>query len=229
MSLYCLHGFLGGPWDWDFLIAAGFNVAQRGSFFGAEASGVPPLAIFADTLRDSISPDTVLLGYSMGGRLIAEALALGARPSKAVLVSTGLGIEGAEARSARRAADEVWARRFEDEPWESVLAAWSAQAVFGGHHVDRPETRYSRSALAAALREWSPGLQEPLASRLASVDVPTLWIAGARDTKYVAEAERGAALMPRGEVAILENAGHRVPWEAPEAFMATLRAFVDVR
>jgi 2-succinyl-6-hydroxy-2,4-cyclohexadiene-1-carboxylate synthase len=229
MSLYCAHGFLGGPSDWDFLAGAGFNVAQRPFFFGAEHSSVPPLALFADTLRDSISSGTVLLGYSMGGRLIAEALARGARPSRAVLVSTGLGIESVEARSARRAADEAWARRFESDPWESVLADWNAQAVFGGHRVDRPESRYSRGALAAALREWSPGLQEPLAPRLNTVDVPTLWIAGARDAKYKAEAERGAALMPRGEVAILENAGHRVPWEAPEAFIATLRAFVDVR
>jgi 2-succinyl-6-hydroxy-2,4-cyclohexadiene-1-carboxylate synthase len=229
MSLYCAHGFLGGPWDWDFLADAGFNLGERPSFFGANVSDIPPLADFAAALRDATSPDTVLLGYSMGGRLIAEALAGGARPARAVLVSTSLGIESADARSARRATDESWAQRFENDPWEQVLADWNAQPVFGGHRLDRPESSYSRPALAAALREWSPGLQEPLASRLATVDVPTLWIAGARDGKYVAEAERGAALMPHGEVAILENAGHRVPWEAPEAFIATLRAFADMR
>jgi len=163
MSLYCTHGFLGGPWDWDFLADAGFNVGRRPFFFGEELSTVPPLAVFADTLRDSISPGTVLLGYSMGGRLIAEALARGARPSRAVLVSTGLGIESAELRAARRVADNAWARRFESDPWELVLTDWNAQAVFGGHSVDRPESRYSRLALAAALREWSPGLQEPRA------------------------------------------------------------------
>ncbi len=231
MSLYCAHGFLGGPGDWDFLADAGFEIATRPFFFGP--TPLPPLVDFAETIRDTIAPETVLVGYSMGGRLIAEALARGARPAKAVLVSTGLGIESAEARAARRASDETWARRFETDPWDSVLAGWNAQTVFGGHRLDRGEHfdnySYSRPALAAALREWSPGVQEPLAQRLATVDIPTLWIAGARDTKYVAEAERGANVMPRGEVAILEDAGHRVPWEAPEAFIATLRAFLDTR
>ncbi len=222
MSLYCVHGFLGGPWDWDFLADAGFDIAGRPFLFGTELD-------FAETIRDTIAPNTVLVGYSMGGRLIAETLVRGARPAKAVLVSTGLGIESAEARAARRASDESWARRFEIDPWDSVIADWSSQPVFGGHRLDRPEQIYSRSALAAALREWSPGVQEPLAPRLATVNIPTLWIAGARDTKYVAEAERGANLMPRGEVAILEDAGHRVPWEVPEAFMATLHAFLDTR
>ncbi len=226
MSLYCVHGFLGGPWDWDFLADAGFDIAGRPFLFGTE---LLPLVDVAQTLRDTIPPETVLVGYSMGGRLIAEALARGARPVKAVLVSTGLGIESAEARAARRATDETWARRFETDPWDSVLADWNAQPLFGGHRLDRPEQIYSRSALAAALREWSPGVQEPLAPRLATVNIPTLWIAGARDTKYVAEVERGANVMPRGEVAILEDAGHRVPWEVPEAFMATLHAFIDTR
>lgn len=227
MSLYCAHGFLGGPWDWDFLADAGFDIATRPFFFGPEL--LPPLADFAEALRDTVPPDAVLVGYSMGGRLIAEALARGARPAKAVLVSTGLGIESAEARAARRASDETWARRFEGDPWDSVLADWNAQKVFGGHHLERPEGLYNRRALASALREWSPGVQEPLAARLATVDVPTVWITGARDAKYVAEAERGANLMPRGEIAILEDAGHRVLWEAPEAFIATLRAFLDTR
>ena len=151
------------------------------------------------------------------------------RDPRAVLVSTSLGIEDVALRDARRAADEAWARRFESDPWESVLTDWNAQPVFAGHRLDRPESAHSRPVLAAALRQWSPGLQEPLTPRLATIDVPTLWIAGANDAKYVAEASRAAALMPRGEAAILENAGHRVPWEAPEAFIATLLAFVDVR
>ena len=226
MKLYCAHGFLGGPWDWDFLTEAGFDLAARPFFFGSD---VPPLVDFAEALLDTIPPDFVLLGYSMGGRLIAETLARGARPAKAVLVSTSLGIEGVEAREVRRAADEAWAQRFETGPWESVLEEWNAQPLFGGHRLDRPEEAYSRPALAAALREWSPAVQEPLAPRVATVDIPTLWIAGARDAKYVAEAQRGAVLMSRGEVAIVENAGHRIPWEAQDAFVAMLRRFLETR
>src|SRR5260370_7718450 len=89
MSLYCVHGFLGGPWDWDFLADAGFDIAGRPFLFGTE---LLPLVDVAQTLNDTIPPDAVLVGYSMGGRLIAQALARAARPSKAALASTAPGI-----------------------------------------------------------------------------------------------------------------------------------------
>lgn len=202
MRLTALHGFLGLGSDWDFLSDAGFDVVT------------PPL--------DAIpSSGDVLLGYSMGGRLALHALLGGAHYERAIFVSTGLGLE--HGREERAAADERWAQRFERDDWASLMRDWNAQPVFGGHAVARDERDYDRAALARALREWSPGVLPPVAARLHELTIPTLWIAGARDAKYVAEAERGAALAASGERVIIDGAGHRVPWEAPEAFIAVLR------
>jgi 2-succinyl-6-hydroxy-2,4-cyclohexadiene-1-carboxylate synthase len=196
----CLHGFLGSPRDWDFLREAGFAIET------------PPL--------DAIpSHGDVLLGYSLGGRLALHALLNGARYSRAIFVSTGLGIEGEEGRAARRASDEAWARRFESEEFESVIADWNAQPVLAGPSLTRSREDYD----SRALREWSSGALPPVAARLHELSIPTLWIVGARDTKYVSEATRAAALAPDARVVIVEGAGHRVPWERPSEFIEILR------
>lgn len=197
----CLHGFLGAPRDWDFLRDAGFTVAT------------PPL--------DAIPPrGDVLLGYSLGGRLALHAVLGGARYDRAILVSTGLGIEGEDARSARRASDEAWARRFESEDFATVIADWNAQPVLAGPALPRTRDDYD----ARGLREWSSGALPPLAARLHELTISTLWIAGARDAKYVAEAHRAASMTPDARVVVIDDAGHRVPWERPDAFIAALKS-----
>jgi 2-succinyl-6-hydroxy-2,4-cyclohexadiene-1-carboxylate synthase len=199
----CLHGFLGSPHDWDFLRDAGFEIET------------PPL--------DAIPPhgDT-LLGYSLGGRLALQTLLAGTNYKRAILVSTGLGIEDDSARAARRASDEAWAQRFESEDFEAVMADWNAQPVLAGPSLHRTRDDYD----PRALREWSSGALPPVASRLHELTIPTLWIAGARDSKYAAEAHRGASLA-RGRVAIVDGAGHRVPWEQPVPFTTVLRAAMN--
>jgi len=62
----------------------------------------------------------------------------------------------------------------------------------------------------------------PVASRLHELTIPTLWIAGVRDAKYVAEATRAVSLVRDGRLVVVEDAGHRVPWERPEEFIACL-------
>lgn len=196
----CLHGFLGNPRDWDFLRDAGLAI------------DTPPL--------DAIPPrGDVLLGYSLGGRLALHALLAGARYERAVLVSTGLGIEGESERAARRAGDAAWAQRFETEEFSRVIADWNAQPVLAGPSLPRTPADYD----PRALREWSAGALPPVASRLAELTLATLWIAGARDVKYVAEAHRAATLAPNARTVIIKDAGHRVPWEQPEAFLPALR------
>jgi len=195
----CLHGFLGNPRDWDFLRDAGFDIET------------PPI--------DAIPPcGDVLLGYSLGGRLALQALLNGANYQRAILVSTGLGIEDEDARAARRASDAAWAQRFESEDFDSVMRDWNAQPVLAGPALARTRDDYD----PRALREWSSGTLPAVASRLHELTIPTLWIAGARDSKYVAEAHRGASLA-HGRVAIVDHAGHRVPWEASGEFLKLLK------
>ena len=203
-----IPGFLGHPRDWDFLRDAGLEVDA-----------------IDFSLATRIEAGELLLGYSMGGRLALEALARGARFERAVIVSAGLNLESR--RDERRERDEAWARRFESDPWDDVVRDWNAQPVFGGHEMRRLERDYDRAALARALRAFSPGVLEPLAPRLARIDVPVLWIAGERDTAYVEVAHRAVGILPRAELWICPGAGHRVPWEQPEPFTRRLREFLE--
>jgi len=163
----------------------------------------------------------VLLGYSMGGRLALQLLER-QQFRCAVIVSAGLNTPDAE----RRARDEEWARRFESEEWTSLMRAWNAQPVFGGHALERHERNYDRAEFARQLREWSPAVLPP--PRLEEIATPILWIAGERDLKYVDIARRAVARLPHAELWICPDAGHRVPWEQPELFVQRLRRFIDM-
>lgn len=204
-----LPGFLGLASDFDFLPWAHRVVWAAGLPLGGNEAEVD------DTTRD------ILLGYSMGGRLALQVLEE-RRFRCAIIVSSGLNIPDEE----RRERDEQWARRFESEEWSSLMRDWNAQPVFGGHVIARHEGAYDRHELARQLREWSPAVLPP--PRLESIETPILWIAGARDPKYVAIAARAVERLPDAELWICPDAGHRVPWEQPEAFVARLRAFLEL-
>ena len=191
-----LNGFLGVDRDWDFL--AGLETTDR-----------------------------VLMGYSMGGRMALQRLVEEpARYDRAVIISAGLNLEEGSERPARRERDEIWARRFESDSWAKVMRDWNAQPVFGGHLVERFETDYDRRELARQLRENSPGTLPPLAPALPGISIPVLWIAGELDRAYVAVARQAVALLPRGEIWICPDAGHRVPWEQRERFVARVTRFL---
>lgn len=195
--IWCVPGFLGQASDWDFLPW--------------------PHRDWTEGAGDS---NDVIIGYSMGGR---RALAAAHRFAKAVIVSAGINAPDPE----RRARDEAWARRFESEEWESLMLAWNAQPVFGGHRVVRNERDYDRAELARQLREWSPAVLPPPA--LEAIATPILWVAGERDQKYVDIGRTAVERLPNAELWICRDAGHRVPWEQPQQFVTRLRDFLELQ
>ena len=171
--------------------------------------------------QHSASEGDVLLGYSMGGRLALRLLE--DRTFRcAVIVSAGLNAPDDE----RRRRDGEWAERFERDEWSSLMRDWNAQAVFGGHALERREADYDRAELARQLREWSPAVLPP--PRLETITTPILWIVGERDAKYVEIGRAAVARLPNAELWICPGAGHRVPWEQPEAFVSRLRTFIEL-
>jgi 2-succinyl-6-hydroxy-2,4-cyclohexadiene-1-carboxylate synthase len=219
--IWCLHGFLGQPSDWAFLP---FEHRAPDLFDHPELS----LPLQAARLNASTSDGDVLIGYSMGGRLALHALLAADRPryAAAVIVSTGLGIADASQREDRLRRDATWARRFEKDPWDEVVRDWNAQPVFSGHEVARSEADFDRQSLSAVVRGWSPAAHADHEARIADLDLPFLWIAGERDAPYAAIAERAAASNVLITASIVSGAGHRVPWEASNEFLARVSTFL---
>ena len=166
----------------------------------------------------------------MGGRIALHML-LGEpeRWRRAIIVSASPGMKDAE-RGARLKSDEAWANRFLHDEWDAVVADWNAQPVFAHdppERLPRREADYDRHALAAALVLGSVARQRDLRAELRSLDLPILWIAGAKDARYAALAAECAALNPRFSMTTLRT-GHRVPWGDPDGFRKAVADFTTI-
>jgi 2-succinyl-6-hydroxy-2,4-cyclohexadiene-1-carboxylate synthase len=143
------------------------------------------------------------------------------RWSGALLLSANSGnFQSDQERAARRAADDLWAEAFRQDPWNDVLDRWNAQEVLaGGTAPLRTESRYDRAKLSAALRDFSVAGQFTDPLRLPS---NLVWMTGERDGKFVTlQASMRDAGFP-GTFPLVEGAGHRLLVEAPDAVAAAL-------
>lgn len=216
-TVVALNGFLGQPSDWP------RDLLPDGWTLRALAVDVALFDEWASRFTASLTEPVVLLGYSLGGRLAMHALIQD--PSKflgAMIVSANPGLTSESERAERRAADEKWATRFESEPWDQLMRDWNAQAVFRGPAPAPERAEGDRARLANQMRTWSLGRQRDLRSELASLELPITFVTGEIDTKFTAIARE----LPFEHV-VIENAGHRVPWDAPTPFRAQLAKFLS--
>ena len=177
---------------------------------------------------------TVLVGYSMGGRLaLHAALRDPHRHAGLVTVGSSAGIEAPATRALRAEADSKLAGWMETQPIEEIVAIWERQPLF----ADQPDVlveqqragRLSQDprSLATLLRTAGQGALEPVWQRLPALDVPLLAVAGSVDDRYAAAARRMARAVPRGRAAIVEGAGHAAHLQRPQAVAALLAEFLD--
>jgi 2-succinyl-6-hydroxy-2,4-cyclohexadiene-1-carboxylate synthase len=230
-TLWCLHGAVGRAADWRDLRIPG-RAVKRVDLWRFLQCRPMSLAGFGHALNAEAAPTAgprVLVGYSMGARLALHALLAGGAWDAAVLVAPHPGLEDPAERAARRESDAAWAARALSDDWRGFLAAWDSQPVLAGGTAfpDRRALASRRREVARSFIDWSLGAQEPLWNRLQEIACPVLWVVGARDTKFRALADRAVPLLPRGEAWIAAAAGHRVPWEAPEAFRERVGEFLE--
>jgi len=229
-----LHGFTQTSRSWErvrrCLAPPGEVIAPDLRGHGT-ASAVRPVG-FAEVVGDiagQAPPRFALCGYSMGGRIALQtALTHPERVARLILVSTTAGIEDPGERQARRADDERLADVIEREGLEAFAERWAAQPLFAGQPAElAAEARADRlrndaSGLAAALRGLGTGAMAPLWDRLPELTVPTIVLAGERDTKFLAVGRRLAATLPEAEFAAVPGAGHALHLEAPGVVAAAL-------
>lgn len=231
-----LHGFTQTGRSWEPAIAAlgeryrAVAPDLRGHGGAAAARPADFASVRADVL--ALAPSRfALAGYSMGGRIALDiALHEDARDriERLVLIGASPGLASAAERAARAAADEALARQIEQDGIEPFARRWSAQPLFAGQppavaaaaHADR--MRQTPAGLAAALRGLGTGAMGPLWERLGELRVPVALVAGERDEKFRAIAERMAAAIPDATLHVVAGAGHAVQLEAPSAVAAIL-------
>jgi 2-succinyl-6-hydroxy-2,4-cyclohexadiene-1-carboxylate synthase len=177
---------------------------------------------------------SVLVGYSLGGRLALRA-ALRSPDSftAVVLVGATAGIDEGPLRAHRAEADEKLASWMEAMPIEDIVGLWERQPLFADQSDALVEAqragRLSQDprSLALLLRTAGQGVLDPVWHELRALDLPLLAIAGARDEGYMAAAKRMASVAPRGRVAIVEEAGHAAHLQQPEEVAGLIAGFLD--
>lgn len=239
-----LHGFLGAASDWEPVAAAypqaRWEAVDLWTLFSDPAladwpsiGGAVEAAIRG--VRERTALPVFLVGYSLGARLALSMPGVGSASSPLAgvcLVSCNPGLPEAdrEARAARRASDEAWARRLIEAPVNQIWKEWDAQPVFSGSAVPQREARLPapRVTLARALRLASLASQPDRRPALAGWEQPLLWVTGERDPKFRAMAAALEAPTARVRFATVEHAGHRVPWDNPPAFARILQEWIDL-
>ncbi|HUH13090.1 MAG TPA: alpha/beta fold hydrolase [Longimicrobiales bacterium] len=174
----------------------------------------------------------VVGGLSMGAA-VALLLAL-ARPERVralVLASLPAGSRSGQDIAARA---ERFAEAIEREGIEAAGArfAWGPESGLdpaGAALVRQGFLEHPPHGLVHTLREllasW-PSV-EALAPRLASVQIPTLVVAGTADRASLGPCRELAKALPAAELEEIPGAGHVVNLAAPAAFNAALRRFLE--
>jgi len=172
---------------------------------------------------------SVLLGYSLGGRLALHACIH--RPDLwegVVVVGADPGLGSSEEKNHQFARDRNWADRLKKEPIEHLVREWDEQPVFCGieNSVPRNLEELDPIQLSQQFEVFSKGLQQNLVPALSELKTPpVLFLAGEKDKKYQQIGDELAELCPVVESRWVEDSGHRVPWENPESFSRILIDF----
>lgn len=233
-ALVLLHGFGADHRVWTPLLPAladSWNV-HGPDLPGHGRTGVPTgdLAAAARQLAADLSEldRPVVVGYSLGGRL-ALHLALEMELGGLVLVGASAGLADPAERAARVTNDDAWAARLTAD-YEKYLTDWDAQPLFA-ERAGQPVADYrldqQPQALAAAMRAFSTGRQDPLHERLGEIQAPVVLLAGEHDSKFRAIAAELVTQFPHARVVIAAGAGHDVPTDNPSAVLAALAALAQ--
>jgi len=185
-------------------------------------------------IADAAEEGSVLVGYSLGGRLALRAVLRDpGRYAGLVTVGATAGIDDPALRSSRAEADDRLAAWMEAAPIEDVVSIWERQPLFADQsegliEEQRPgRMSHDPGRLAMLLRTAGQGVLEPVWHALLMLDLPVLAIAGARDEGYVAAAERIADVAPRGRAEIVEDAGHAAHLQRPQRVAELIEEFLN--
>jgi 3-oxoadipate enol-lactonase len=196
----------------------------RGSGESEIAPGPYTIDLLADDLRSLVDAlqlgRVALLAHSLGGSI---ALAYAARSAASVRALVGVGAPVGFPDQARAGL----AARAETVTAEGMAAVAGTVATNGVSPTFREQNPERFQELVAMLAANDPAgyaaqcralVDLDLAGRLGKVEAPALFIAGDRDgVSPPAVTEANAALVPDGRAVLVEDCGHILPWEKPEA------------
>jgi 2-succinyl-6-hydroxy-2,4-cyclohexadiene-1-carboxylate synthase len=173
----------------------------------------------------------------MGGRLaLYLAVTYPHLINKLILESASPGLAEPAARAARVHSDEALADQIERDGIGAFVEYWARIPLFASQQrlpvALRQRLRDQRlqnrpHGLANSLRGMGTGVQPSLWDRLSALTVPVLLLTGEDDDKFDAIAQQMATRLPNARHQTIPQAGHTIHLEQPEAYWATVGAFLN--
>lgn len=218
-TLYYYHGFMGQPGELDFL-KDDFNV------IGMDTVSPPPLP--------SNLEDTILYGYSMGGRKLLKQLSqTNQRGDVLILESVQLFNLSEKERKERLDLDHKRARSI-TENFPQFLLDWYSAPLWQFNYTEKKKMialqkerwQGKEAELAKTIIENSPGhfiLPEdlgPIFQKFKRV----LYLYGKIDQKYLQTAREIREFYPKVELRPFTGLGHNIHYQMPESILRTLKS-----
>lgn len=238
-----LHGFLGSGADWKPLFSelkapSGRDIAPDYLQEQLLSPTHSPLSewgrLFLSWCENRKLPmkKTILVGYSMGGRLALHAMRASEFSfAKIILISAhpGLSQDDDETREQRRIHDQNWAAELEKGRWEDVIKRWNSLPVFAGSAAEpcRLQEEAHRHLHAASLRRWSLSFQQDFQQDLMAYPEKFHYVVGERDSKYCALWNQLALTSNRLRGKIIEGSGHRVLFDQPRLLAEEIERVIE--
>ena len=182
----------------------------------SEALTVADIAALLDQVG---AASAIVGGLSLGGYMsLAFYRAYPQRVRALLIIDTGPGFKKDDARDAwnRRAHDT--GDRFEREGL-AVLQSASRERSTVSHR--------DASGLARAARGMLTQRDARVIESLPDIKVPSLVVAGADDTPFLAASDYMAAKIPGAKKVVIPAAGHAVNIDQPQAFIDAVLPFLD--
>lgn len=240
-----LHGFLGSLADWVPLCRRFSNMyqcllldlpghgktkASRASDYTISATA-KSLITFLDSREIKRS---VLLGYSMGGRLaLYLAIHYPHYFERVILESASPGIQNKKDRLIRQKNDADLAAEMAQMRTEEFLQKWYEQPLFSylRNHPKFNELlqqRMSNSSIywSASLRGIGTGRQPSLWRKLKNLNMPILILAGEKDRKFRYIAFQMKELNPDFSISVAPRCGHVIHLEDEDRFCKEVNKFL---
>ena len=232
LEIHFVHGFLGRKDDWDDVIRRlpfkaeirvssliedfetlfeereeqGAQIDSDRDFFNHWAQ------IKTKELKDS-SHTKVLVGYSLGGRLLYHI-----DPSlydRLIVVASNPGLDHGHKERLKR--DQAWVKLYDEVSSEVWLEEWNSQGVFA-NDVRRPHRKIEEQEH----RKWlellinlSVAKQRNFLHHGALDFSKLFWLYGANDQIYKLHAERLQKVMSPAQIYEISGSGHGVLFDRP--------------
>lgn len=243
-NLVAFHGFMGVGADFEpFAEACGLDMAAPDlighGVFQSDDSRQYTLDAQLEHWFGRIPKGSVLIGYSMGGRLALQfACRYPNHLTGLVLIGATPGIADPDERKNRQKWDTTQADRIRELGVEGFYNAWQQLPIIATQHRieadGRAKMKASRLAqsiegLANSMTHFGTGTMPDCWAALPNLTVPILLMVGEEDRKYRTLASQMMTRFPDGfaECEVILGAGHCAHLEATQESVAVLKRWLQ--